>query len=55
MTDDSPSDPSGPLKAMVSVLFEDGSIVLLKIRCKDGRESIVRDLVQFKEGRLTLF
>ena len=54
--DDSSVDPTGPLKVTVSVLFEDGSIVLLKIRCQDGREAIVRDLVQFKEGEQdTLF
>ena len=50
VTDESSSEATGPLRVLVSVLFEDGSIALLKIRAKAYGESILRDLVQFKEG-----
>jgi hypothetical protein len=50
VSDVSSADVSGPLCILVSILFEDGSIIMLKIKAKDSCHSLMRDLVQFKEG-----
>lgn len=50
MRDASSPDNTGHIGAIVSVLFEDGSIVLLKFKIKNFTESLLRDVVQFKEG-----
>lgn len=52
--DTSSENMSGPLSVIISLLFEDGSIILLKIKTKNVGHSILQDLVQFKEGNETV-
>ena len=50
LTDHSRADQEGPLGMILSVLFEDGSILLLHISAKNWKQSLLQDLVHFKEG-----